>query len=323
MKKAGKIVLISVASVFVLLSSFVLGVVINGNCFEKYKEDKLDQVNWMSRISDEKKINEIVIPGSHDSGCYNMSYLGETQYLTIKEQLDVGVRYFDIRVNKDHDKYVIFHSIINGVEFDPILDDIKSFLDTNNTETLLLDFQHFNNGADAYVYEKLSLKLGDYLLSNNTAKNDLEYVSSLTLKDTRGKCLVFFGDDSKYCSNAEILSRNNDACTNKGCALDSMYETERNSKDSKTYINESIPFYIEGIKNKINNEGHKGIFVLQCQLTDGKLIFGPYSKEKKHDKNMSEFINSLKDKEYFNLINVLMRDFIDYDICNDIINLNF
>jgi uncharacterized repeat protein (TIGR02543 family) len=76
----------------------------------------LSDKNWMSGISGERMLNEINIPGTHDSGMRktesrlngsigdfaHMHYMAKTQYLYINEQLDAGVRLFDIRINNQH-----------------------------------------------------------------------------------------------------------------------------------------------------------------------------------------------------------------------------
>lgn len=55
---------------------------------------------WMSFLSDEAAIRNIVIPGSHDAGSVTMPSAAETQNSYIRTQLLYGVRYFDIRVQK-------------------------------------------------------------------------------------------------------------------------------------------------------------------------------------------------------------------------------
>ncbi|MBQ3737269.1 MAG: InlB B-repeat-containing protein [Candidatus Methanomethylophilaceae archaeon] len=76
----------------------------------------LSDKNWMSGISGERRISEINIPGTHDSSMkktesrftasvgdfMHMHYMAKTQYLYINEQLNAGVRLFDIRVNNMH-----------------------------------------------------------------------------------------------------------------------------------------------------------------------------------------------------------------------------
>jgi len=65
---------------------------------------------WMSLLDRKLKINEINIPGTHDSGTYNVaivkSPIAQTQYLNIKEQLENGIKYLDIRLSLDDEKNV-------------------------------------------------------------------------------------------------------------------------------------------------------------------------------------------------------------------------
>lgn len=322
MKKTFKIISISFVGLLGVIILFCLIVIANGSCMKIYKNHGKDYSDWMSNVKDETLVNEIIMPGSHDAGSYNMVWLGETQQFNIADQLEMGVRYFDIRVNKIDDKYVIFHSIINGVDFLPILETIKEFIIDNPTETLLLDFQHFNGNSQEGVYKYIKQYLYDnnLLVVNDTELSDLEFISNLKMKDARGKCVIFWGDRSNDISSF-IFLRNNDDCSHMNMSLNSYYVSEYHYKNIDYLIENGYPVYFENIENKITNE-HKGIFVLQAQLTDGNLIFGPYSKEKLNDKRISKVINSFKDDERIKYLNVIMRDFLDINKCEEIINLN-
>ena len=319
-----KLILLSIA---VLIFLFVLYTVVGGKCIKyKYKNNNqnITLANWMASLDDNALINNVVIPGSHDSGCYDMVYVGETQKYSFYEQLMVGVRYFDIRINKlSDDNYVIYHSIINGkYQAENIFKDLSNFLKEHNTEFLILDFQHFSNDSQARVYELVNTYFKDMMVENNTELSDLAYIDSLKVKDVRGKCIILFGENSSYCGNNYIFSRNDDSCSKKNQVLDSYYVTEINGLSSKKYIETGLPFYIDKIKEKISCE-EKGLFVLQSQLTDTALIFGPWSKERSHEKNMSKYINNLKDSKDLELINIIMRDFINEKKTKEIINLNY
>ena len=325
MKKPLKIVLISTLSVVGLIGCFALGVFLNGTCFDKFDEKGAVYKDWMKDISDERKLEDIVIPGSHDSGTYGMNWLGCTQSYSIKEQLYSGSRYLDLRINKkSEDEFVMYHGILNGTTLTANMKDIKDFIKDYPTETLLLDFQHFKGDAQEDVKDYLDLNFNkeNLLVTNTTELNDLEYVSSLKMKDVRGKCRVFFGDNSSLSSTDFIFARNNDGCTNKGQSLNSCYISSYNRSSSEDYIKTGLPYYFENIKNKIAEEKFKGIFVLQGQLTDGKVIFGPFSREKSHNSNMSEYIKNLPSSEDFSLVNVIMRDFVTPTKNKQIIDLN-
>ena len=320
------IVLVSILGVLLLFLGFVAGCFIEGKCNYKYENTNEYLPKWMSLIDDSAKLNEIVIPGSHDSGSYNMLYVGETQKFSIDKQLKLGVRYFDIRIANNDGKYQIFHDIINGVEAEGIFVDIANFLKDNPSEVLLLDFQHFKNGSEDKVIEFINTYLSTYLLYKDNTKTELEFIDSLTLGDVRGKCIIFFGSrssTSQYWDLPYIFSRNDDECTRANVALNSMYVRDYNIKASASYIDEGIPVYINNIKEKITSSGHKGIFVLQGQLTDAKKIFGPWSKERYHDENMQLYISDLKNTNDFTYINVIMRDFINQEKTTNIIRINY
>ena len=54
----------------------------------------------------------------------------------------------------------------------------------------------------------------------------------------------------------------------------------------------------------------KGLFVLQGQLTDGALVYGPRYREACHEKNMNAYIYNLADSDDVQYINIIIRDFI-------------
>ena len=76
----------------------------------------LSDKNWMAGISGDRRLNEINLPGTHDSGmkdtqCHfeysvgdatHMAQMAKTQHLYIDEQLNAGVRLFDLRLNNQH-----------------------------------------------------------------------------------------------------------------------------------------------------------------------------------------------------------------------------
>lgn len=322
MKKTIKIVLISLGSLIALLLAFLLFLIINGSCNLKYKDETEKFPDWMNEIKDETYLHQVVIPGSHDAGSSGMNWLGETQNYSIKEQLELGVRYFDLRVNDNNGKLVIYHSIINGQEFIPILEDIKEFIKNHPSEILLLDFQHFKNGSEDEVFELVTNYLynDNLLVVNEKNISDLEFITTLKVKDARGKCIVFWGNRSNDLSNYLFL-RNDDTATKKEMCLDSYYFDTYHKKNVETLI-EQFPQYFEKIQDKVENE-LRGIFVLQAQLTDGALIFGPWSREKVGDKKISAYINSLSDSSLLTDVNVIMRDFITAKKTGEIIRLNY
>lgn len=262
--------------------------------------------NWMDMINDDAFVRSIAIPGSHDAGTYGMSYLAETQYRDIAEQLACGTRYFDIRVSLDNGNLRIYHGPFKGVNLDEVLSAFTTFLSKHPTEMLILDFQHFENSAENPTLEKIGKAIpSSNIIKNDTGKSDFEFINNLTLGQCRGKALIFWGRDiSKYSADF-LFQRNNDEGTRANSVLHSYYDGNLNKRTSSDYIAQGLPHYIELYK-----QHSSGLFVLQGQLTDGLFIFGPHFREATHTKNMNNFVTSLEKSGDLDLINIVMRDYV-------------
>ena len=120
------LLIISIISSFTLLSGAAAeGVVSSASVSGK---------NWMSAVPDSKKLFEINIPGTHDSAmanCRNSTHnfvklmgipivnsgkYAKTQFLTIGEQLNAGVRFFDLRFSAKKGELRLCHGDLDDVE---------------------------------------------------------------------------------------------------------------------------------------------------------------------------------------------------------------
>ena len=276
---------------------------------------------WMAGIDDSALLRHVAIPGSHDAATRGILWAGETQTYTIAQQLQSGVRYFDLRVHKKDDKYVIFHSILDGIEFREVLDTIRTFIQTHPGEVILLDFQHFKDSQDGVRRMLLSeLDARGLLVHNTTSLSPVEFIRDLTLGQVRGKCLVFWGDREEADSDF-LFRRNDNECTYADMCLDSYYLARSHKMDTRGLIETAYPVYFARLHRQ-QAAGRDAMFVLQCQLTDGKFVRGPWSRERKHDPLISDYIRRLAQSEELGGINVILRDFITPEKCGDIIALN-
>lgn len=279
-------------------------------------------INWMSKIDDNTKVIDVVIPGSHDAGTKGTIWAAETQNCTIKEQLEIGTRYFDLRVEKKSDKLVMFHKAASGMDFKPVMSWIKDFIIQHPSEFLLLDFQHFKGNSQLDVARVVMTELCEpgLLIGNTNECSDLDFVRNLTVGEVRGKCIVFWGDESPL-PNQYFFSRNTNECTMDYACLDSYYIASIHRKSTEELISMAHPIYFQR-EAKLKKINKNCVFVLQCQLTDRYVIRGPWFLERRNDGIMTEYINSIKDSNYLSHINVIMRDFLTSRKCRDIIDLN-
>ncbi|XP_063683239.1 PI-PLC X domain-containing protein 2-like [Bolinopsis microptera] len=143
----------------------------------------MDLENWMGCIKEEikdKKLSEIVIPGSHDSGSYcinrksKRTYLlpnlfclnpvvdrvgsvwSRTQDYSIADQLRLGVRYIDLRVFLDSNTNTKY--LVHGFEAGELLVELESvaeFVENHPEEIVILDMNHIYKCADCNICSML------------------------------------------------------------------------------------------------------------------------------------------------------------------------
>ncbi len=166
--------------------------------------------SWMSRLPDDRPLSDIAMPGTHDSATYVVSsqswiakagaisggILGlsalrgakfvQTQSLSIREQLDHGVRFLDLRVMPTGDGgFTMYHGgvcLYTGLT--TILDEVEAFLKANPTETVLTCFKKESGDGRAETSEEL----GKYLKKRGSTYFLDARVP--TLKEVRGRAVV-------------------------------------------------------------------------------------------------------------------------------------
>lgn len=99
---------------------------------------------WMAGLEDSTPISQLSIPGSHDSGATHSigDVAGRCQSLGIEDQLNIGVRFFDIRLQLVGDDFNIVHSFVDqNLDFDDTLEDMVDFIENNPTEFLFVSIK--------------------------------------------------------------------------------------------------------------------------------------------------------------------------------------
>eukprot|EP00111_Clytia_hemisphaerica_P021513 TCONS_00063278-protein len=119
----------------------------------------------MGRISDSRKLCQVLIPGTHNSGAYGILFgLGQTQDWSIKEQLENGVRFLDIRLarNLSPNDFEVVHGFIKLGSFKKfILSPVTKFLTDNPSEVILMRIKTygFDFGAEARLERDFMMNL--------------------------------------------------------------------------------------------------------------------------------------------------------------------
>lgn len=106
-----------------------------------------------------------------------------TQNLTFKEQLESGIRYFDLRVSSKPEEAEIEIYYIHGLYGIKVWDgltEINTFLTNHSTEVVLLDFNHFyamEHEHHFYLVNMLQEVFGSKLCTADCVENiTLQYL---------------------------------------------------------------------------------------------------------------------------------------------------
>lgn len=159
----------------------------------------------MKYVDDNKFLDELSIPGTHDSGTCSVDNDTEPQSSQVKCQQDYiptqlleGIRYFDIRLGKgddpgiDHGIFYLLKKDGNYLHLSDVIGYFKTFLNENPTEALIM---FVSRGNDEATDESVTTAFAKVLDDNPK----LFYTSSRvpTLGEVRGKIVLLrrFGLD--------------------------------------------------------------------------------------------------------------------------------
>jgi hypothetical protein len=157
-------------------------------------------------------LQDIVIPGSHDAGMSVLTAAGGqqsgtinecntlTQIQTIKDQLDAGIRMFDLRVGLYNNDIYTKHCSSDcmsdaiggayGEKLEDILKAIKLFLASNKKESIILSFSHFceKELPASKTARYIADSLGSEFIFNAKGRK----ISEIKLHELSGKVLITF-----------------------------------------------------------------------------------------------------------------------------------
>ena len=161
----------------------------------------LDNSDWMSRVSDDKLISELSIPGTHDTMAYNpdLKFLNitRTQTISLENQLNSGIRYLDIRLTYQNDRFDINHGAIYlGYNFTDVLETVEEFLSVNPSETIVMRLKQEHSKSSLAEMKNLFDKYFEEYRDLFWTKDSSNSPSNPSLAELRGKILVVSEVDS-------------------------------------------------------------------------------------------------------------------------------
>ncbi len=205
-------ILSSIMSIVMLLLS-VLGIRTTRDTGE------FDNKDWMSAISDSTYISEITIPGTHDSCAHYEPVYGmiKCQEYTLKDQLEMGVRFLDIRGGLIGNKMVMLHEIVpQAIFFDEVLEICYEFLNENPSETIILSLkQEAGENREEFIeyVEKTINKDSDMWYTENEIPTLAQVRGKIILMNRYEKAVTQFGISTDYWVSNEAFTVENESFT--------------------------------------------------------------------------------------------------------------
>ena len=160
--------------------------------------------SWLKSIPDDTFISDINLAGTHNSCArfVRVKYITKCQNKSLKEQLNMGIRFFDIRLEKDGDTLKTVHAVLDcytdkkmkeKLLFSDVLSQCEEFLNKNPSEFIIICAKRDDGESDNATSDKFHTELSE--------KPDILYTKNSIprLHDVRGKIILFsrFAENKK------------------------------------------------------------------------------------------------------------------------------
>jgi hypothetical protein len=298
----------------------------------------INTANWMSKLEHSLNLNQVIMPGSHDAGMSELHHCtspadlvglcSQTQGLSIGNQLLAGSRYFDVRVDLDHQELVTYHRSIsigcNGQSFKDVLDQACDFLVANPTEIAIFKISHIRSDSKetkSKINDLVSTYI-NYLYKNNNSSVNLAYIK---LDEVRGKLLLVF-DYDEYCNTSEgkfrYIDVNPDNKAKINCNI-TVYDKYADKSDYEKMKKDQLEKWKD-----YAGLGNTYLFLLSWTLTAGvaddinpsNYIFNMAANANSH---LSNVLYEKMIKEKSSRPNIVYIDFLNEYLAKIIIQYNF
>ena len=146
-------------------------------------------ISWMQSIPDSTKLTQMTIPGTHNSCALHGICCARTQTWSLPEQMNAGLRYFDIRLRLYNNTLRAFHDFVDQIDtFDIILNYALNFLEQNPSESIIMQI------VKEYKVENCSKSIqemyDEYTKDIKDKIVDFNKKDEIKMGDIRGKILM-------------------------------------------------------------------------------------------------------------------------------------
>ncbi len=289
-------------------------------------DTKLD--NWMQDIEDNRFVCKMSIPGTHDTGAYTGNGWVKTQDKNIEQQLNSGIRFFDIRLVHDNGILKLCHdSYIFDTTFDrDVLKTTVEFLKEHPSETVIMtikrDHDLDKDGGTKYRAALQKALEGDRTLTPYMVKS---FRSDFTLGDLRGKMLIISRDGWIMTPSGKVTSWPNNASFTSSIESTNESRTTIHVEDHyKSWASDKVSYVAQNVRKAqaAFSEPQNDWFITFTSSTGGWGIGIPANTTRDIDPHVN---NVLKGNENFRTCGILVFNFAgwwDDMLTKTVISLN-
>lgn len=235
---------------------------------------KINLNEWMKNVEDDKNLFTLSIPGSHDcvTQYVQMPHISQTQDQNIYEQMEIGIRALDIRVESLGKRLGMVHGLakafnnpfINSNQMDmaDVLQHCYNFLDEHPSEAIIFQFKNDSNKEcekcfDNLFYTYLKGKEDRWFLENRIP----------TVGEARGKIVLI-----RRCK----MDENNEEFTQYNTGIDFSQWVNQEQKEA---VPEPLPLSTNGLD--------KAEFIIQDRFK--------YTPQERWDECLKPFLDTMKE----------------------------
>ncbi len=275
--------------------------------------------DWMSGIDDEAVINTISIPGSHDTCAFYepIDNSAKCQEYTVADQLDMGVRFLDLRCLVTGNRISMSHGLaLQGQYLDEILDDCISFLKENPTETIIVSLRE---ETQIKPLEKIFVSMLEGLIEKD--KNMWYTQNALPkLGEVRGKMILLNRFSKKSSLGLQAANwKDNTAfvifCGTYGIHIQDYYNIGKSTDKKWTYIKRHF-LYAQDNRSSYSNTLY--INFISSYKTNNLL-----SDIKGTAQELNEKTAAYLDGQDNVCTGIVLFDFVTQELCDKVIRTNY
>ncbi|QZE12359.1 phosphatidylinositol-specific phospholipase C domain-containing protein [Mycoplasma sp. Ms02] len=180
----------------------------NSKAFSDSSSTRINMNDWMSFVDGRKRLNELSIPGTHDTAMFDGAWAAYTfgqawaksQSLNYTNQLQQGIRFFDMRLGFTDDLWLRHGAAWSTTTFEQAMNDVKNFINAHPREVVFVRIKDENESVSSMsrsnqqrwgnTVRSVLSKFESYLYKSPSGENGY-YGGNPTLDEMRGKIFIF------------------------------------------------------------------------------------------------------------------------------------